>query len=90
MRIDEAVIRYAVETIFAAGAVTLMVYLWFIDQVANQRAFGAIVGSELVIFAMMIQMYRSPSVSGRNNTWLLLGCAVAAFFLLLAVQLSVP
>jgi len=67
-----------------------MVYLWLINQVTNQRAFGAIISTELVIFAMMVQLYRRPSVAGSNNTWLLLGCTMAALFLLLAVQLSVP
>jgi hypothetical protein len=90
MRIDESTIRNTVETLFATGAATLMVYLWLIDQFANQRAFGAIVSSELVIFAMMIQVYRNPSITGSNNKWLLLGCALSAFFLLLAVQLSTP
>ncbi len=81
-------IRYAVETLLAASAATITVYLWFLDLVANQRTFGAMIGSELVIFAMMIYIYRKPSLTGATNSWLLFGCAMAAFFLLLAIQLG--
>jgi len=67
-----------------------MVFLWFLDQVANQRAIGSIIGAELMIFAMMIQVYRKPSITGTTNTWLLLGCAAAASFVLIAAQLANP
>ncbi len=90
MKIGETTIRYTVETLLAAGAATVMVFLWFLDQVANQRAIGSLIGAELIIFAMMIQVYRAPSITGANNNWLLLGCATAASFLLLAVQLATP
>jgi hypothetical protein len=88
LKIDDEMIRYTVETLLAAGAATITVYLWFIDLVANQRTFGAMVGSELVIFAMMIYTYRKPSLTGATNSWLLFGCATAALFLLLATQLG--
>lgn len=80
-------IRYAVGTLFATGAATIAVYLWFLDLVANQRTFGALVGSELIIFAMMIYIYRKPSLTAATS-WLLLGCATAAIFLLFAMQLG--
>jgi len=54
------------------------------------RRFGAVVASELMIFAMMIQIYRNPSMVGDNNTWFSSGCVVVAFFLLLAAQLATP
>ena len=88
MKIDDEMIKYTVETLLGAGAATITVYLWLLDLVANQRTFGAMVGSELVIFAMMIYLYRKPSLTGTTTSWLLLGCVTAALFLLLAVQLG--
>jgi hypothetical protein len=88
LKIDDDMIRYTVETLLAASAATITVYLWFLNLVANQRTFGAMIGSELVIFAMMIYIYRKPSLTGTTNSWLLFGCATAALFLLLAVQLG--
>ena len=81
-------IRYTVETLLAASAATITVYLWFLDLVANQRTFGAMIGSELIIFAMMIYIYRKPSLRGTTNSWLLVGCVTTALFLILAMQLG--
>lgn len=88
MKFDDQMVRYTVETLFAVAATTLMVYLWFIDQLANQRAFGALIGAGLVIFAMMIYAYFKPSLTGTSNSWLLAGCVTASVFLLMAVQLA--
>jgi hypothetical protein len=88
LKIDNEMVGYAVETLLAASAATIMAYLWFLDLVANQRTFGALIGSELVIFAMIIYAYRRPSLTGTTISWLLFGCATAALFLLLAMQLG--
>jgi len=88
LKIDQEMIRYAVETLLAASAATITVYLWFLDLVANQRTFGAMIGSELIIFAMMIYIYRKPSLRGTTNSWLLVGCVTTALFLILAMQLG--
>ncbi len=88
MRFDDDTLRYAVETLLAVSAATITVYLWFLDLVVNQRTFGALVASELVIFAMMIYMYRRPSLNAKTNSWLLIGLVTAALFLLIAVQLG--
>ncbi|HYB76356.1 MAG TPA: hypothetical protein VEC08_05305 [Nitrososphaerales archaeon] len=88
MKVDDEMIRYTVETLLGTAAATLTVYLWFFNLVANQRAFGAMLGSGLVIFAMMIYAYYKPSLTGSGNSWLLAGCVTAAVFLLLAVQLT--
>jgi hypothetical protein len=88
LRVDDDMVRYTVETLFATAAVTLTAYAWFIDPVANQRAFGAIIASAFVLFSMMIYAYYKPSLTGTANTWLLAGCLTGAVFLLLAVQLS--
>jgi hypothetical protein len=90
LKIDDEMIRYTVEMLLAASAATITAYLWFLDLVANQRTFGAMIGSELVIFAMMIYLYSKPSLTSRTNSWLLFGCATAAVFLLLAMQLGSP
>ncbi|MDV3278352.1 MAG: hypothetical protein LYZ69_07790 [Nitrososphaerales archaeon] len=88
MRVDDQMMRYTVETLLAAAAATLTVYLWLFNLVANQRTFGAMIGSGFVIFAMMIYAYYKPSLTGSSNSWLLAGCVTAAVFLLLAVQLT--
>lgn len=88
MRVDNEMMRYMVETLLAAAALTLTVYAWLIDPVVNQRAFGALIGSALVIFSMMIYAYYKPSLSGGGNTWLLAGCVAGSVILLLAVQLA--
>jgi uncharacterized membrane protein (DUF106 family) len=88
MRVDDEMMKYAVETLFATAVLTLAAYAWVIDPVANQRAFGALIGAAFVIFSMMVYAYFKPSLTGRSNTWLLLGCLTGAVFLLIAVQLS--
>jgi RsiW-degrading membrane proteinase PrsW (M82 family) len=88
LKVDDTMLRYTLETVLAAAALTLTAYAWFIDPVANQRALGAIIGSALVIFAMMVYTYYTPTFTGRSNSWLLLGCLAGAVFLLIAVQVS--
>jgi hypothetical protein len=88
LKVNDDMVRYTVETLLATAAVTLTAYAWFIDPVANQRAFGAIIASAFLLFSMMIYAYYKPSLTGTSNTWLLVGCLTGAVFLLLAVQLS--
>jgi hypothetical protein len=88
VNVTDDMVRYTVETLLATAAVTLTAYSWFIDPIANQRAFGAIVASAFVLFSMMIYAYYKPSLTGTSNTWLLAGCLTGAIFLLLAVQVS--
>jgi hypothetical protein len=88
VRVDDQMMKYTVETLLAAAALTLAAYTWVIDPVVNQRAFGALVGAAFVIFSMMVYAYYKPSLIGRSNTWLLLGCLTGAVLLLIAVQLS--
>jgi len=88
VKFDDGMMRSTVETLLATAAVTLTVYLWFIDQLSNQRAFGAMLGAGLIIFAMMIYAYYKPTLTGSGSSWLLAGCLTAAVFLLIAVQLA--
>jgi uncharacterized membrane protein len=88
LRVDDEMMRYTVETLLAAAAATLSVYLWLFNIAANQRAFGAMIGSGFVIFSMMVYVYFKPSLTGRANSWLLAGCLAAEVFLLMAVQLT--
>jgi hypothetical protein len=85
---DDDIVRYSVATLLATAAASILVYLWILDLVSFQRVFGAMLGSELVIFAMVVYIYYKPTLTVETSSWLLLGCVVAAFFLLVAVQLG--
>jgi len=89
MKLDEGSLRFTVATLLATSAAAIAVYLWNIDLVNGQRVFGAMLGSELVIFSMLVYVYSKPSISGKQSTWLLLGCFVAAVFLLISIQVGV-
>ena len=88
MKLDKDILRYTVATILATAAASILVYLWILDLASLQRVFGALLGSELVIFAMVVYIYYKPTLTAESNNWLLLGCLVAASFLLIAVQLG--
>lgn len=88
IRLEEETLRYAIGTLFAVAGSSIMVYLWYIDLLALQRVFGALLAAGLVIFAMAVYVFTKPSITGRSNTWLLLGCLGAATLLLMAVQLG--
>lgn len=88
MNLDEETLRYAVETLLATTAASIAVYLWFIDISSLQRVFGAMLASELVIFATAVYVYYKPTMLGPNTKWIVMGCATAGVFLLLGVQLG--
>jgi hypothetical protein len=88
LRLDEEVLRYAIGTLFAAAGATITVYLWYIDQILYQREFGVLLSGGLVIFSMAIYVFSKEKLTGRTNTWLLLGCLGASILLLMAVQLG--
>jgi hypothetical protein len=85
---DEAIVRYSVITLLATAAASIAAYLWILDLVTLQRVFGAMLGSELVIFAMIVYIYYKPIITTESSNWLFVGCLVAASFLLIAVQLG--
>jgi peptidoglycan/LPS O-acetylase OafA/YrhL len=87
-RLDEELLRYSIGTLLAAAGSTIMVYLWYIDLVALQRVFGALLAAGLVIFAMALYVFSKQTLTGKTNTWLLVGCLGAASLLLMAVQLG--
>jgi hypothetical protein len=88
LKLEEETLRFTVVTLLAAAAASIAVYLWVIDLASLQRTFGAMLGSELVIFSMALYVYYRPSLASSGNRWLLVGCVVAAAFLLIAVQLG--
>ena len=88
LNLDEETLRYAVETLLATAAASIAVYLWFLDITLLQRVFGALLASELVIFATAVYVYYKPTMLGPNNKWVVMGCTTAAVFLLIAVQLG--
>jgi len=89
MNLDEGTLRLTVATLLATSAAAIGVYLWDIDLVNGQRVFGAMLGSELVIFSMLIYVFSKPTIGGRQSIWLLLGCLLAAIFLIISIQLGV-
>jgi len=88
MKPDDDIVRYSVATLLATAAASILVYLWILDLISFQRVFGAMLGSELIIFAMVVYIYYKPTLTVETSNWLLLGCVVAAAFLLVAVQLG--
>jgi hypothetical protein len=88
MRLNEQMVRYAIGTLFATAGASIMVYLWYIDLIISQRVFGTLLAAGLMIFAMSIYVFTKESLTGRTNTWLLLGCLGTAVFLIMAVQLG--
>ena len=89
MRLDEGSLRFTIAALLATSAAAIAVYLWSIDLVNGQRTFGAMLGSELTIFSMLIYVYSKPSIGGKRGIWLLVGCLVASIFLLISIQVGV-
>ena len=89
MRLDEGSLRITVAALLGTSAAAIAVYLWSIDLVNGQRTFGAMLGSELVIFSMLVYVYSQPSIAGRRGVWLLAGCLVAATFLIISITVGV-
>lgn len=85
---DISILRYLLATLLATAAASILVYLWIVDLISLQRVFGAMLGSEFIIFAMLVYVYYKPTLTVSTTNWLLLGCIVAAIFLLIAVQLG--
>jgi hypothetical protein len=88
MKLDQELLRYAIGTLFATAGATITVYLWYMDLFALQRVFGALLSAGLVVFSMALYVFSKPTLTGRTNTWLLLGCLGTATLLLIAVQLG--
>jgi hypothetical protein len=88
MRLNEQMVRYAIGTLFATAGASITVYLWYINLIISQQVFGALLAAGLMIFAMSIYVFTKESLTGRTNTWLLLGCLGTAIFLIIAVQLG--
>ncbi len=62
----------------------VMVSMWFLDLIAQQRAFALLLSSELVAFAMLIYLYKEASYEQVNKSWLFLG-VIGMLFLVLEV-----
>ncbi len=87
MKLDQEDVRYMIGTSLALITATIAVYLWFLDQFSMQRVFGALLGSELVAFAMIVYVY-SKSLSEVNKKWLLTGCVAVALFLFIGLMVA--
>ncbi len=66
----------------------IMVSMWFLDLIAQQRAFALFLSSELVAFAMLIYLYKEASYDQVNKSWLFLGVIGMLFLVLEAITVS--
>jgi hypothetical protein len=70
------------------AAIGLFVFLvvgavlpWLLDLVAAQRAFGFLLGADLIAFAMLVYVYDRQKDIEVNWNLLLIGCAVIAMLI---------
>ncbi|MDV3293301.1 MAG: hypothetical protein LYZ70_03430 [Nitrososphaerales archaeon] len=66
-------------------AAVLAAYLWFVDLFTMQGTFGAILGAELVLFAMLAHIYLKPTFAQASKPWLLAGCVFLVVLLVIAL-----
>ncbi len=66
----------------------VMVSMWFLDLIAQQRAFALLLSSELVAFAMLIYVYKEASYDQVNKSWLFLGVIGMLFLVLEVITVS--
>ncbi len=66
----------------------VMVSMWFLDLIAQQRAFALLLSSELVAFAMLIYVYKEASYEQVNKSWLFLGVIGMLFLVLEVITVS--
>jgi hypothetical protein len=66
-------------------AIGLLIFLivgaalpWTLDLMANQRAFGFLLASDLIAFTMLVYIFDRESDEEVNWNTLLIGCAVIA------------
>ena len=88
MKLDEEGTRYTLAATLMLVAAVIAVAVWFIDPFSMQRVFGAMMGTELVAFAMVTYIVYKPNLAGVSRTWLLIGCATMAVFLFLAIGVA--
>ena len=88
MKLDQEVVKFPLGFVLVILLVTIAAYLWLIDLFSMQRVFGMLLASELVAFAMLAYVYSKSSFSKVSKTWLLIGCASIAVFLILALTIT--
>ena len=59
--------------------------LWTLDTFTMQSTFGALLGAELVAFAMMGYVYLKPTYAEIRKGWFLAGCVLLTALLLIAL-----
>jgi hypothetical protein len=74
------------------AAVGLLVFLvlgaalpWTLDLVAAQRAFGFLLGADLIAFAMLVYVYDRNSDKDVNWNLLLIGSAIIAMLMFFGI-----
>jgi hypothetical protein len=54
---------------------------WLLDLVTAQRAFGFLLGADLIAFTMLVYVYDRESDNEMNWSLLLIGCAIIALLI---------
>jgi hypothetical protein len=65
--------------------VVLAISLWTLDISTMQSAFAALLGAELVAFALMGYIYLKPTYAEIGKGWFLLGCFLLTALLMIAL-----
>ena len=88
MKLRPEDVRALIAVLLLAFLAVVAVFLWFIDLLTQQRAFGVLIGAELVAFAMLVYIYSVPNYNEVKESWLLLGELTLGAILLLAIVVS--
>jgi hypothetical protein len=88
MTVSQERLQDIVSGLLVVVLLSIGVFLWFMDQFAMQRVFGALMASELMGFAVLVYVASKPRLSDANAGWLLLGLAGFASFVFYALVLG--
>ncbi len=85
MTLSEKDIRWLIATPLVIFLAVVGVSLWLVDLISRQGEFAALVAAELVAFALLLYLERTPDYSEASKTWLLGGCVSIVVFLSIAI-----
>jgi uncharacterized membrane protein len=80
--------RSLIAILLVAFIVVIAVFLWFVDLISYQRAFGSLLSAVLVAFSMLVYTYTPKDYSEIKKSWLLAGELTLFALLLLAIIVS--
>jgi hypothetical protein len=85
MTLTEKDIRWLIAAPLVVFLAAVGASLWFVDLLSHQGEFAALVAAELVAFALLLYLERTPDYSEASKTWLLGGCVSIVVFLAIAI-----